>query len=266
MKIRSLLLSAFAASLLGLAGASFADSSHQPAITAAHAEGGVLRIDGINFGTAKPKVMLGTLPLSVVAVTATKIDAVLPSTVAPGSYLLTVTAGKGKGGGDDHDDNSRYDESWITIGETGAQGPAGAMGPAGPSGATGPMGLPGPEGPQGLTGATGPAGPQGPMGPAGGGSSGPTIHYAKISPEGALIVSSGGITPFHPTVGIYMVVVTFNHAGCAVFVSANRIGQANASYDGNLGLGNNGISVLVLDQSGARFDAGFSVMFVCPTA
>lgn len=174
-----------AALALFIAGTCFADSSHQPAITAARAEGGVLRIDGINFGTAKPKVTLGTLPLSVVAVTATKIDAVLPSTVAPGSYLLTVTAGKGKD--ERGDDDAKYDESWITIGANGPQGlpgpagtagPQGAIGPIGPQGAPGVAGPAGPAGRDGVDGAQGPIGPQGLPGPTG--PAGPGGALARI--------------------------------------------------------------------------------------
>ncbi len=161
---------------LGMAGASltastpcFADSSHQPAITEARADGGMLHIFGLNLGTARPNVTLGVLPLSVVSTTATQIDALVPASVAPGSYLLTVSLGRNKGS----DDSSQYDEFWVTLGAAGPQGAKGDEGPQGPAGApakdgaTGPQGPAGPAGPQGLPGAGGPQGPMGATGSAG---------------------------------------------------------------------------------------------------
>ena len=110
-------------------------------------------------------------------------------------------------------------------------------------------------------------GPQGPMGPAGGGGAGPTIHYAKIASNGNLEVSSAGITTLRPTVGIYMVMVTFNYRNCAILVSPNKMGGTLATYDAGLAFGNNGISVLVTDlATGVLVDAGFSAAFICPPA
>lgn len=131
---------------------SFADS-RQPAITEARAEGGLLHIVGLNLGGARPKVTLGMLPLSVVSMTATQIDAVIPPSVAPGSYLLTVTMGKGMTDDGSDVDAGKYDEFWITIGGTGPQGPVGATGPQGPAGATGAPGAIGPQGPAGAAAA-----------------------------------------------------------------------------------------------------------------
>ncbi|QJR10010.1 hypothetical protein DSM104443_01061 [Usitatibacter rugosus] len=277
----------------------FADSSRQPAITDARAEAGVLRIGGINFGNAKPKVTLGSLQLTVVALTATKIEAVLPSTVAPGSYLLTVTAAKGQHGGndrDDDDDDAKYDESWITIGAAGPQGAAGAagaQGAAGPQGATGPQGAPGsmgpqgPIGPQGATakdGATGPAGEAGPPGPAGpqgltgaagpagprgpAGGSGPTTLYARVSSTGALLGGSGilGATKFPGLAGTYSVEVDRPLADCTITVSSNLQAQAPAValHSNGLFFGHNGITVSITNLAGTLVDAGFSAVFVCP--
>ena len=161
----------------------FAQSPHAPAITEARADAGVLHVFGFNFA-GRPRVTLGAATLTVISTTATRIQALVPASVVPGSYLLTVTTGG-------HDDNrgydGKYDESWITIGAIGAQGPAGspgadgATGPAGPAGATGPSGAPGAagipglqgpqgvQGPVGATGATGPMGATGAAGPAGAG-------------------------------------------------------------------------------------------------
>lgn len=166
----------------------YAASSHDPAITEARADGGLLHILGLNLGGGRPNVTLGTLPLAVVSMTATQIDALIPASVAPGSYLLTVSLAKGKNGDDDRNDDSKYDEFWVTIGTAGPQGPqgtagtpglqgaTGVAGPAGKDGATGPAGpagATGPQGSQGLTGLQGPVGQtgsQGPQGPAGSGS------------------------------------------------------------------------------------------------
>lgn len=158
----------------------FADSAKQPAITEARANGGMLFILGVNFAGGMPKVTLGTLPLSVIAMSATQIDALIPASIAPGSYLLTVSLRKSKAGDDRNDDDGKYDEFWVTIGGAGPQGPAGAAGPqglTGPSGPQGPTGLQGAQGvagnngargPSGTDGATGPVGPAGPQGAPGG--------------------------------------------------------------------------------------------------
>ena len=157
---------------------SFADSP-QPAITEARADGGMLHILGLNLDGGVPKVTLGTLQLAVVSSAATRIDALIPATVVPGSYLLTVTLGKNKAGGNGGGDDGKYEEFWITIGAAGPAGKDGAAGPvgkdgangrdgaAGPQGATGPMGPAGPMGPQGSQGLAGPAGKDGATGPQG---------------------------------------------------------------------------------------------------
>ena len=203
-KSRSLLALCVASAMLAASTPTFADSSHDPAITEARADGGMLHILGLNLGGGKPKVTLGTLALSVVSMTATQIDALVPPTVVPGSYLLTVSLAKSKSGSDDGNGDGKYDEFWVTIGaagpqglvgpqgaagKDGAMGPAGPVGPAGtngaagvqgPAGRDGAQGSQGPSGPQGIaglhgaTGAQGPAGPQGPQGPSGpSGPSGP---------------------------------------------------------------------------------------------
>ena len=153
----------------GTAAPARAESSHQPVITEARPQGPLLRIAGFNFGGGTPRVTLGGVSLAIVSATATQVEAAIPSSLAPGSYLLTFAVGTGRSG----EDNSKYDESWVTIGAVGAKGEAGPQGPAGtpgPQGATGPMGpqgaqgVPGPAGNDGATGAPGPAGPAGPAG------------------------------------------------------------------------------------------------------
>lgn len=148
---------------------SLADSSHQPAITEVLADAGVLRIRGFDLGGGTLRVTLGGVSLGIVSATATQVEAAIPSTLAPGSYLLTFTVGNGRSG----EDNSKYDEFWVAIGAVGPKGEAGPQGPAGtpgPQGATGPVGpqgaqgVPGPPGNEGAAGAQGPAGPAGPAG------------------------------------------------------------------------------------------------------
>jgi hypothetical protein len=167
MKTRTLCIAAllFAASTLA-----FADSPHDPAITEARAEGGMLHILGLNLSGARPQVTLGTLPLSVVSMTPTQIDALVPANVVPGSYLLTVTLGKSKSVSDGLKDDAKSDEFWVTIGAAGQQGPAGTAGLQGAMGPIGPQGIPGVAGAagrDGASGAQGPIGPQGMPGPAG---------------------------------------------------------------------------------------------------
>ena len=168
-----------------LAGASLAvstpihaESSHQPAIIAARADGAFLRVEGFEFGAGKPLVTLGGVNVVVVASTATRVDALVPAELVPGSYLLTLTAAKANKA-DDGGDASRYDEFWVTIGAAGPQGVAGPAGPVGPMGATGAMG---PAGPVGTTGAMGPVGPMGPQGPQG--LQGPAGFPGKEGPAG----------------------------------------------------------------------------------
>lgn len=139
----------------------WAVSPSQPAITEARVEGGVLHILGANLGAGIPRITLGAMPLVVVAVTTTQVDAIVPATVVPGSYLLTIDLASDNGRTNAASPEVRFDEFWVTVG---AAGPQGVPGPVGPDGVAGPPGSPGPSGPAG---AQGPQGPQGPAGPAG---------------------------------------------------------------------------------------------------
>ncbi|WP_081804618.1 collagen-like protein [Dokdonia sp. PRO95] len=77
----------------------------------------------------------------------------------------------------------------VTVGIVGPQGPAGAdgatgaTGPQGPAGADGATGAIGPQGPAGADGATGAIGPQGPAGADG--ATGATGPQGPIGPKGA---------------------------------------------------------------------------------
>ena len=141
-----------------------AGGSKQLVITDAAADAGLttLVIRGFNLDGDNDKgkktlaVLIGghATPLTVVSASSTQITALLPVGIAPGSYLLTV----------DYGNSHESDQSWITLGATGAQGPKGDPGAAG---SPGPKGDPGAQGPKGDPGAQGPQGEPGPQGPAG---------------------------------------------------------------------------------------------------
>ena len=156
-----------------------ADSTRDPVITEARANDAntILQVIGIGLSVGAPVLTLGTqaTPLVVTLATPTRIEALLPPGIVPGTYLLTLTTGKKKEGKGSDAEGPRGDVFWVTLG---AQGPTGPQGPAGPAGATGQQGLAGPigaTGPQGPAGPVGTSGPQGPAGPAGAtGSQGPS--------------------------------------------------------------------------------------------
>jgi hypothetical protein len=129
-------------------------------------------ISGQNFGTSEPTVTLDAMTLLVTSFSQTSINATLPISLPPGSYVLTVVSGNGTPA-------SGLD---VTIGTQGPVGPPGPQGPQGNTGATGPQG---PQGNTGLTGATGPQGPQGPTGPQGPqGNTGATGAQGPQGPPG----------------------------------------------------------------------------------
>jgi hypothetical protein len=116
-----------------------------------------ITVSGTDFQPAKtaPRVTLDNVALVLVSSTNQTVVAKLPTSLAAGSYLLSLT-------------NSSSQTATFTV-TLGAVGPAGPQGPKGATGAAGATGPAGPQGPKGATGATGPAGPQGQAGPAGSG-------------------------------------------------------------------------------------------------
>jgi hypothetical protein len=144
-----------------------ADSPRDPVITEARANEAqtILQVVGTSLSGGTPLLTIGTqaTPLVVTLATPTRIEAMLPPGILPGTYLLTLTFGK------EMEKNSdaagpRGDAFWVTLG---AQGPTGPQGVAGPAGATGQQGLAGPVGATGPQGPAGPIGATGPQGPAG---------------------------------------------------------------------------------------------------
>jgi hypothetical protein len=148
-----------------------------PSIFKADVEAGQLFIKGANFGTSAGQVTLGSQTLSVSSWSPTDIVAAVSSTLAPASYLITLTPSFGV---------------TATFGvAVGAIGPAGPAGPQGPQGLTGPIGLTGPPGqtgpmgpigPMGLMGLTGPQGPKGDTGAQG--IQGPQGDTGAQGPQG----------------------------------------------------------------------------------
>lgn len=176
------ILAAFAVAA-ALSGPALADSKNDPLIVEARANGAqtALEIRGYNLAGTKPVLTLGTLatPLQILSATSTRMEALLPAGIEPGSYLLALTVKKKeKNGRDDDDGDERGDIFWVTIGAAGPAGKDGIAGPAGQAGASGPMGPQGLPGPTGATGPQGPAGQQGavgPMGPPGAPGTGGTL-------------------------------------------------------------------------------------------
>jgi Collagen triple helix repeat (20 copies) len=116
-----------------------------------------LTLDGPDFGSGPVVVTLANQDLTVLSQTATRITVRLPPTVAPGTYLLTLTR---------RTVPLAAGAAFVTIGAVGATGPQGPQGSEGARGAQGPQGPAGPAGPAGASGADGAIGPQGPQGPA----------------------------------------------------------------------------------------------------
>ena len=186
-------LAAFAAfALAAAAPMAIAESSRDPVITEARANGAntILQVIGTSFSGGTPRLALGAqaTPLIVTFFNATRIEALLPPGIEPGTYLLTLSVGKSKEKSGDSDDK-RGDEFWVTLGAQGPAGPQGPAGLAGPAGATGQQGLAGPVGATGLQGSAGAAGKDGVIGPAGApgkdGAIGPQGFPGKDGKEGA---------------------------------------------------------------------------------
>lgn len=145
-------------------------------------------ISGSAFGTVPPTVTLDSVPLSIATYTDTRVVALIPATVAAGTYRLSLTNNSLYGL-----TNVRTGTIDVTLGAEGPAGPQGPVGPqgpagpAGPAGSQGPAGPAGPAGPQGVTGSPGPAGPVGPAGAAGApGPQGPVGPVGPAGPAGAV--------------------------------------------------------------------------------
>jgi len=201
-----------------------------------------LTITGSGFATTAPAVKINGASVTVVSHNTTKIVVDLPSGLAAGSYLLSVTQGT---------TTTSFD---LTLGAVGPQGPQGPAGPAGPAGAEGPSGPTGPQGPQG---------PQGPAGSAAG-------YTAKVSGE-LLLPQNGGvigaITPSIATAGYYQVNASANlYVAPGDFVycylSSLFLGQISPSTVYQLGSSIASYQELSM-TGGANLSAGDEIELVC---
>lgn len=147
---------------------------------------GQLIIQGSNFGTAPPTVILNGFVLSLSIYGPSQIVAIIPASMlsGEGSYAMTVTRNSGS-----QSSMAAFIVTIGAVGPAGAAGADGAAGPAGPAGANGVDGAVGPAGPAGANGAVGPTGPQGPAGATGAaganGVTGATGPQGPAGPTGA---------------------------------------------------------------------------------
>jgi hypothetical protein len=144
-----------------------------------------ITITGSGFGSATPKVKLGSTALTLNRFNANTIVADLPDGIAAGAYLLAVENMSTRS-------TAVFAAAIGQIGPTGPIGPAGTTGPKGATGPAGPTGTAGAQGPAGAKGATGATGPQGltgttgAIGPAGPlGAKGDTGATGAAGPQGA---------------------------------------------------------------------------------
>jgi hypothetical protein len=154
-------------SLAVLSGAAHA-AGGPPTIYQADVDQGLLYVKGTNFGGNSGRLVLGNQTLVLQSWSPTDIVGVVPASLAPASYVVTVNTASGPSA-----------TFGVTIGAAGPQGPTGPTGPPGAKGDRGPQGIPGIQGPPGVqgdkgdkgdkgdTGATGATGVQGPVGPQG---------------------------------------------------------------------------------------------------
>lgn len=140
-----------------------------------------ITIEGRNFGTDIPSVVLNDSPVTVLSNSDTQIVTDLP-VLLPGSYLLSVSRGPSS------TDADAFDITLGAVGPTGSTGPQGINGNTGATGAQGPQGIngntgaTGAQGPQGINGNTGATGAQGPQGIAG--NTGATGAQGLVGPAG----------------------------------------------------------------------------------
>jgi len=125
-------------------------NAKKPTIISSSSTATELTINGEDLAPGAASVLLGSFPpLAVTGQTPTQLVVTLPGGLTPGNYVLSVQVGKGRGD---------VDESVVTIGAGGLQGPkgeTGADGAVGPKGETGAAGRDGVDGQRGLDGAAG---------------------------------------------------------------------------------------------------------------
>jgi hypothetical protein len=105
-----------------------------------------------------PAVTLGGEPLTIEARDPSRITAILPPGLEPGTYLLDVASGRG---------NAQSDTFHLAVSAVGPAGPKGDPGPPGEKGEKGDPGAPGLKGDPGERGLPGEPGQKGEPGPPG---------------------------------------------------------------------------------------------------
>jgi len=176
----------------------------KPTIFSSSATSTQLTINGNGLAPGTASVLLGLYgPLTVNSQSATQLVVTLPSGLTAGDYVLSVKIGKGKG-----DDDGNMDESVVTIGAVGPQGPTGPMGAQGIAGPSGAPGLQGPAGPVGASGPPGPQGSPGPQGPAGTPGSGSSDVYSITGPSVGLLILFKDVATLDVPAGQYWITFT----------------------------------------------------------
>lgn len=185
-------------------------------------ESDLVVLEGLNFVRRhdRPTVTMGGFPMTVIgAPSATDLRFAIPDGILPGTYLVTVSRGRGEGETD-------YFNVAVGAAGEGPQGPEGPAGPQGEPGPAGPQGEKGERGEKGDTGSTGPAGPAGPSGPMGAtgpaGPAGPNPFSGLSCPAGQSVTA----IRLGPPLEVFCEVPL--NAARKMFVTTN-------TYDGNLG-------------------------------
>ena len=166
---------------------------------------------GFKPSTTAPSVTLNNTGLVLVSSTNQSVVAKLPSGLAAGSYLLSMT-------------NSTKQTATFAV-TVGSAGPIGPQGPMGPTGPQGPKGATGATGPQGPKGATGPQGPAGPTGPAG--SSESAQVYAGFG--SVLSETTGGYTLRIPLTFTSVSLLPSSYGGGTIIPAACTVSEVYAS-------------------------------------
>jgi hypothetical protein len=178
---------------------------------------------GSNFSPTgvAPTVMVGGTSRTVFSFTNISMVVDVPSTLAPATYLVTVTNSIPHSG-----------SAYVAVGAVGPQGPAGATGPAGPAG---------PTGATGAKGATGPAGTITlPYSGSAAGTNGPVVEITNTSPDHAAVGGRGAEA-----------LAGANLGGTGVSAWG---GSSNGSSSSAIGTGGSG--VLALGGEGTGVDDG----------
>jgi hypothetical protein len=193
--------------LFGCSTLAMATSPNAPTIVnaAENSAGTQIVISGTGLGSTPLAVTLGAANLTVSTYSDTSITANLPPGTVPGTYLLTVQAGK---------NSASFEVALGQIGPVGPAGATGAQGPAGPAGATGPAGP---------TGPTGPAGPTGPQGS-------PATIQANLDTLSRALSTNGGTAFGYNKISAACPNMNIGD----VLLSVNSYGQGALPADGRL--------------------------------